>query len=87
LGDFKRAWNRCKRLAGISGLKFHDTRHISATELINNGTPEQVVMQVAGWKTNMLKNYYHRNPQKALELVRFSGKREDQCEDLKTAMM
>ena len=72
LGDFKRAWMRCLRLAGISDFRFHDTRHISATNLLDNGTPEQVVMSVAGWKTNMLKTYYHRSGKKSLALVNFS---------------
>jgi len=72
LGDFKKSWNRCTKLAGISDLRFHDTRHISATNLLDNGTPEQVVMEVAGWKTNMLKTYYHRSGKKSLELVKFN---------------
>jgi hypothetical protein len=46
---------------------------MAATALIDNGTPEQVVMTVANWKTNMLRNYYHREPKKALELVRFGS--------------
>jgi integrase len=87
LGDFKRAWKRCRRLAGLPDLRVHDTRHFSATELVNNGTPEQVVMQVAGWKTNMLKNYYNRNPQKALELVQFSRNCEPLCEPFVSSAM
>jgi integrase len=80
LGDFKTAWKRCLRLAGIRDFHFHDTRHISASNLLDNGTPEQVVMQVAGWKTNMLRTYYHRSGKKALDLVRFpsmTGHRPD----------
>lgn len=72
LGDFKKAWARCKQLAGITDFRFHDTRHISATNLVDNGTPEQVVMAVAGWKTNMLRTYYHRAGKKSLALVRFA---------------
>jgi integrase len=72
LGDFKKAWAKCKQLAGIKDFRFHDTRHISATNLLDNGTPEQVVMSVAGWKTNMLKTYYHRSGKKSLALVNFS---------------
>jgi hypothetical protein len=45
--------------------------HISATNMVDNGTPEQVVMSVAGWKTNMLRTYYSRGDKKALGLVRF----------------
>jgi hypothetical protein len=32
---------------------------------------KQVVMQVAVWKTNMLKTYYHKAGKQALGLVRF----------------
>ena len=73
LGDFKKAWKRCLRLTGIFDFRFHDTRHISATNLVDNGTPEQVVMSVAGWRTNMLRTYYSRGDKKALGLVRFSN--------------
>ncbi len=73
LGDFKKAWSRCLRLAEIHDFRFHDTRHISATEMLNAGTPEQVVMTVAGWKSNMLKTYYHLSGTKALEFVVFPG--------------
>ena len=72
LGDFRKAWRRCLRLAGINDFRIHDTRHEAATALVDNGTPEQVVMSVAGWKTNMLRTYYHIEPKKTLELVRFA---------------
>jgi integrase len=83
LGDFKSAWNTIREDAGLPKIHFHDTRHVSATNLIDNGTPEQVVMTIAGWKTNMLKTYYHREPKRALELVRFGRPCED---DVKTPM-
>lgn len=76
LGDFKKSWKRCLRIAGINDFRFHDTRHISASSLIDNGTPEQVVMQVAGWKTNMLRTYYHRSGKESLKLVRFLPQRD-----------
>ncbi len=73
LGDFKKAWGTCLKLAGIVNFHFHDTRAQAATDLIDQGTPERVVMQVAGWKTDMLgKRYYNRDGKKALGLVRFS---------------
>lgn len=72
LGDFKNAWRRCLKIAGLEHLTFHSTRHISATTLVDNGTPEQVVMTVAGWSTPMLRTYYNRQPKKTLELVRFT---------------
>lgn len=81
LGDFKKTWKYCLEEAGLTGFHFHDTRHIAATALIDNGTPEQAVMTVANWKTNMLRNYYHREPKKVLELVRFTWRCEN---DVKT---
>jgi len=72
LGDFKKAWNRCLRIAKIPDFRFHDTRHCAATALIDNGTPEQVVQSIAGWKSNMLRVYYNREPKKSLDLVQFS---------------
>lgn len=71
LGDFRKAWMRCLSQAGISNFRFHDTRHISATNLLDNGTPEQVVQAVAGWKTNMLRTYYHLSGKKSLSFIRF----------------
>ena len=79
LGNFKTAWKRVLRLAGVKNFRFHDTRHNAATALVDNGTPEQVVMTVAGWKTNMLRVYYNRSPKKALELLRFSPDRVPNC--------
>ena len=74
LGCFNKAWCRCLRLAGIRNFHFHDTRHIAATELLNNGTPEQVVQSVAGWKSgNMIRTYYHRDVRNTLSLIRFNS--------------
>jgi integrase len=83
LGNFQTAWETVRKEAGLPDIHFHDTRHVSATNLIDNGTPEQVVMTIAGWKTNMLRTYYHRDPKKALGLVCFGRGRED---DVKTQM-
>lgn len=77
LGDFKRAWQTVKEDAGRPDIRFHDTRHISATDMVDAGTPERAVMDVAGWNTNMLANYYHRNNKKSLGLVQF---KKSNCE-------
>ena len=73
LGEFKRSWRRCLRLAGLTDFRFHDLRHISATAMIDAGTPTEVVNTVAGWRTDMLRRYYHRDPAKSLELVKWPG--------------
>ena len=58
LGDFHKSWTRCLRLAGIHNFRFHDTRHIAATNLVNAGMSERDVMKIAGWETNMLSTYW-----------------------------
>ena len=73
LGDFKKSWTRCLRLAGVTGFRFHDTRHISASDLIDKGNTEQLVMQIAGWRTNMLRTYYHRTGKQAFAQINFGS--------------
>jgi integrase len=75
IGDFKKAWQRVKRLAGIEDFHFHDLRHISATEMIDAGTPERVVREIANWKTDMLNRYYHLSSKKILESVQYAPPR------------
>lgn len=71
LGDFSTAWNTCLRLAGISDFHFHDTRHMAATALLNAGVPERVVMQIAGWTSDMMKRYYHRSAASVVDVAKF----------------
>jgi Site-specific recombinase XerD len=78
LNNFRRAWTRCLRIAGIPDFHFHDTRHISASDLLNAGNPEQLVCQIAGWKSgNMIKQYYHKDGLRAVQNVVFSGEKVD----------
>jgi integrase len=71
LGDFKTAWLRVLDLAMLPDFRFHDMRHIAATAMVNSGTPTEVINQIAGWSTDMLRNYYHRDTARALELVKW----------------
>lgn len=71
LGDFKHAWTRAKRCGRIEDFRFHDLRHYAATMLVDNGTPERVVREIANWKTDMLNRYYHMRSKRILESVRF----------------
>ena len=74
LGNFRRSWTRCLRIAGIPDFHFHDTRHISASDLLNAGNAEQLVCQIAGWRSgNMIKQYYHKDGLRAIQNVMFSG--------------
>lgn len=70
IGNFKKSFGRCLQLAGIKDWHFHDFRHKSATELLNAGNPEQVVCQIAGWKSgNMIRQYYHKDGLRAVRDV------------------
>jgi integrase len=71
LGDFHKAWATARKLAGIEDFHFHDLRHISATNLVDNGTPERVVREIANWKTDMLNRYYHMSDKRIMQSVRF----------------
>jgi integrase len=55
----------------LPDFRFHDLRHIAATAMVNSGTPTEVINQIAGWSTDMLRNYYHRDTARALELVKW----------------
>jgi integrase len=74
LGDFKRSWDTVRREAGHPKLRIHDSRHISATDMVNNGTPRTVVNAVAGWKTDMLRTYFHLDSDAALTHIRWPEK-------------
>ena len=54
------AWRSLTKEAGLKGLRGHDLRHHSATKLLEAGSPDQVVMDIAGWVNgNMLSHYSH----------------------------
>ncbi len=73
LGDFKHAWDTVRKKVGHPDLRIHDSRHISATDLVNGGTPRTVVNAVAGWRTDMLKSYYHLDADAALNHIQWPG--------------
>lgn len=78
LGNFRRAFVRCLKIAGIKDWHFHDFRHEAATELLNAGNPEQIVCQIAGWKSgNMIRTYYHKDGLRAVRQVVFPGQKPD----------
>ncbi len=65
LRSMRNAFDFVATKACIDNLRFHDLRHISATRLLHGGLTEREIMQVAGWKTNMLSTYYHKDSDEA----------------------
>jgi integrase len=62
VGDWKEAWERAKRRAGVT-CRFHDLRHTGCTRMLEAGVPFSVVSDVLGWSAStavrMAKRYGH----------------------------
>ena len=57
---WRSAWRSLTKKAGLEGLRGHDLRHHSATKLLESGSPDQVVLDMAGWlNKDMLSHYSH----------------------------
>lgn len=72
LGNFKTAWKRCLRLAGITNYRFHDSRRGSYTALILAGNLPHVVQKISGHSTDMSKVYLNISNMQAVKAVRFA---------------
>ena len=72
LKNFNKAWRVVCEKAGLDDLRFHDLRHVSATELVKLNIPERQIMDVAGWKTPMLSTYRHKNSLKSAQKINAS---------------
>jgi integrase len=60
LGSWKKAWGKLTAKAGLPGLRFHDLRHHSITELAESGASEQTIKAIAGHVSQrMLDRYSH----------------------------
>ena len=58
--EFRPAWNRTLRKAGIDGLRFHDLRHEAVSRLVEAGLCDQEVSAISGHNSmQMLKRYTH----------------------------
>ena len=74
LGDFRKAWKRCLKLAGIENYRFHDQRRGAYTDLLLKGNAPHIVMQVSGLATDMSKVYFGRNEMNAAKSINFNEK-------------
>ena len=76
IANWRTAWRRVCREAGLVNLRFHDLRHTAATKLLEQGTPYAVVAQILGWSAStavrMANRYGHIRPEvqrQALEAI------------------
>lgn len=75
LGDFRKAWKRACATAGVRGVVFHDLRRSGARNAVRAGVPEQVVMELGGWRTRAMFARYNVTSERDLgeAIERVSG--------------
>ncbi|MCG7985409.1 MAG: site-specific integrase [Candidatus Thiodiazotropha lotti] len=66
--EFRPAWHRTLKEAGIKGLRFHDLRHEAVSRLVEAGLGDQEVAAISGHKSmQMLKRYTHLRAEDLVE--------------------
>lgn len=67
IANWRTAWRKICKAAGLPQLRFHDLRHTAATKLLENGVPYATVAQILGWSpttaVRMAKRYGHIRPE------------------------
>jgi integrase len=75
LGDFRKAWRTACATAGVRGVVFHDLRRSGARNAVRADVPEQVVMELGGWRTRAVFARYNVTSERDLAeaIERVSG--------------
>lgn len=71
LGNFRKSFKRCLKIACIEDYRFHDSRRCAYTELLLKNNNPFSVMQISGHKTDMSKVYFGRNELLAAQSINF----------------
>jgi integrase len=70
---YRKAWEYSIRKCNLSDLRVHDLRHFSSSRMYEDGWDERTIMEIAGWKTNMLSTYWHKDPLRSAQKIIKSG--------------